>query len=78
MAKITDTIELIDGVSPTFARIASAAENYANRMQSVGKATQSASDSADYAVGRFSALKNVFAGSFLANMATGALDMVKN
>jgi tape measure domain-containing protein len=78
MAKITDTIELIDGVSPTFAKIASAAENYANRMQSVGKATQSASDSADYAVGRFSALKNVFAGSFLANMATGALDMVKN
>lgn len=78
MAKITDTIELIDGVSPTFARIASAAENYANRMQSVGKATQSASDSADYAVGRFSALKNVFAGSFLANMATGALDMIKN
>lgn len=46
MAKITDTIELIDGVSPTFAKIASAAENYANRMQSVGKATQSASDSA--------------------------------
>lgn len=78
MAKITDTIELIDGVSPTFARIASAAENYANRMQSVGKATQTASDSADYAVGRFSALKNVFAGSFLANMATGALDMIKN
>lgn len=78
MAKITDTIELIDGVSPTFAKIASAAENYANRMQSVGKATQSASDSAEYAVGRFSALKNVFAGSFLANMATGALDMVKN
>lgn len=78
MAKITDTIELIDGVSPTFAKIASAAENYANRMQSVGKATQSASDSADYAVGRFSALKNVFAGSFLANMATVALDMVKN
>lgn len=78
MAKITDTIELIDGVSPTFARIASAAENYANRMQSIGKATQSVSDSADYAVGRFSALKNVFAGSFLANMATGALDMIKN
>ena len=78
MAKITDTIELIDGVSPTFARIASAAENYANRMQSIGKATQSVSDSADYAVGRFSALKNVFAGSFLANMATGALNMVKN
>ena len=78
MAKITDTIELIDGVSPTFARIASAAENYANRMQSIGKATQSVSDSADYAVGRFSALKNVFAGSFLANVATGALDMVKN
>lgn len=78
MAKITDTIELIDGVSPTFAKIASAAENYANRMQSIGKATQSASDSADYAVGRFSALKNVFAGSFLANMATGALNMVKN
>lgn len=78
MAKITDTIELIDGVSPTFAKIASAVENYANRMQSVGKATQSASDSADYAVGRFSALKNVFAGSFLANMATGAMDMVKN
>lgn len=78
MAKITDTIELIDGVSPTFARIASAAENYANKMQSIGKATQSVSDSADYAVGRFSALKNVFAGSFLANMATGALNMVKN
>lgn len=78
MAKITDTIELIDGVSPTFARIASAAENYANRMQSIGKATQSVSDSADYAVGRFSALKNVFAGSFLANMATGALDMIKS
>jgi tape measure domain-containing protein len=78
MAKITDTIELIDGVSPTFARIASAAENYASRMQSIGKATQSVSDSADYAVGRFSALKNVFAGSFLANVATGALDMVKN
>lgn len=78
MAKITDTIELIDGVSPTFARIASAAENYANRMQSIGKATQSVSDSADYAVSRFSALKNVFAGSFLANMATGALNMVKN
>lgn len=47
-------------------------------MQSIGKATQSVSDSADYAVGRFSALKNVFAGSFLANMATGALDMIKN
>lgn len=78
MAKITDTIELIDGVSPTFAKITSAAENYANRMQSVGKATQSASDSAEYAVGRFSALKNVFAGSFLANMAMVALDMVKN
>lgn len=78
MSKITDTIELIDGVSPTFARIASAAENYANRMQSIGKATQSVSDSADYAVGRFSALKNVFAGSFLANVATGALNMVKN
>lgn len=78
MAKITDTIELIDGVSPTFARIASAAENYANRMQSIGKATQSVSDSADYAVGRFSALKNVFAGSFLANMAIAALNMVKN
>lgn len=78
MAKITDTIELIDGVSPTFSRIASAAENYANKMQSIGKATQSVSDSADYAVGRFSALKNVFAGSFLANVATGALDMVKN
>lgn len=77
MAKITDTIELIDGVSPTMMKIANSADVVVNKFHGVESSANSMAAGAEQAAGRLAGIKNYFAGSLLANAAEKALGTIK-
>lgn len=77
MARIEDTITLIDGVSPTFERIANAAQNYADRITAASRRTQGMADATEASVRRLGGIRDVFAGSFLADIASNAVSSIQ-
>lgn len=78
MAKITDTIELVDGVSDVLRRIGDRAEGTANRMLGTAGATRAAANSMETLGSRISGVKSFILGNVLANAATTVASMVSS
>ena len=78
MAKITDTIELVDGVSDVLRRIGDRAEDTANRMLGTAGATRAAANSMETLGSRISGVKSFILGNVLANAATNVASMVSS
>lgn len=64
MAKITDTIELVDGVSDVLRRIGDRAEDTANRMLGTAGATRAAANSMETLGSRISGVKSFILGMY--------------
>lgn len=78
MATIENYIRLRDGFSPVLDRISQASNTVARRLDEVSGAARVAGDSAELASSKFSMLKSVFAGSFLASAAMQGIEAISN
>ena len=78
MATIENYIRLRDGFSPALDRISQASNTVARRLDEVSGAARVAGDSAELASSKFSMLKSVFAGSFLASAAMQGIEAISN
>ena len=78
MATIENYIRLRDGFSPVLDRISQASNTVARRLDEVSGAARMAGDSAELASSKFSMLKSVFAGSFLASAAMQGIEAISN
>lgn len=78
MAKITDTIELVDGVSDVLRRIGERAEDTASRMMGTAGATRAAANSMEALGNRMSGVKSFVLGNILANAAANVAGMVSS
>lgn len=78
MATIENYIRLRDGFSPVLDRISQASNTVARRLDEVSGAARVAGDSAELASSKFSMLKSIFAGSFLASAAMQGIEAISN
>lgn len=77
MATIENYIRLRDGFSPVLERMSRASDTVSDKLDRVAGSARTAGDAAEGASSKFSVLKDVFAGSFLATAATAALNTVR-
>lgn len=78
MAKISDTIELVDGVSDVLRRIGDRAEATASRMLGTAGATRTAANSMEALGNRISGVKSFVLGGLLANAASSVAGIARD
>lgn len=76
MATIENFISLQDGVSPVLERMSMKCDNAATRMERLAGVTSKASNEAVYASTGFGRIRDVFAGSFAAELAVAGIQKV--
>ena len=78
MAKISDTIELVDGVSDVLRRIGDRADDTASRMLGTAGATRTAANSMEALGNRINGVKSFVLGNLLANAASSVAGIARD
>lgn len=78
MATIENYIRLRDGFSPVLERISRVSNSVADKLEQVSSSAIRAGNAAEQASSKFSMLKSIFAGSFLAGAALQGMEAIGN